>query len=179
MALTRSASRPRNPTFFEVYIKPTYTVNDWLTVGANFFYTPSYLNTGANGEYLSGTAKVGLPGPFSAVALSGEFGHQWLGKVDAVYTNNNFNPFYTYIGYSNGQLPSYNYWNVGLSYVWKFITFDVRYYGTDLSRAQAYILTGIPNSGNVQTGFSTNSSYADDRFVGTISFDLTSKDLKW
>lgn len=172
---------PRNPTFFEVYLKPTYTVNDWLTVGANFFYTPSYLATGANGEYLSGTAKVGLPGPFAAVALSGEFGHQWLGKVDAVYSTNNFNPFYTYLGVSatNGQLPSYNYWNVGLSYTWKFITFDVRYYGTDLSKAEAFFLTGIPNSGSVQGGFSTASNYADDRFVGTISFDLTSKDLKW
>jgi uncharacterized protein (TIGR02001 family) len=169
----------RNPTFFEVYVKPTYTINDWLTVGANFFYTPSYLNTGANGEYLSGTVKAGLPGPFSAVSVSGEFGHQWLGTVDSVYTNNNFNPFYTYVGYSNGQLPGYNYWNVGLTYVWKFITFDVRYYGTSLSRAQAYILTGIPNSGNVQSGFSTTSSYADDRFVATLSFDLTSKDIKW
>lgn len=170
---------PRNPTFVEIYIKPSYTVNDWLTVGANFFYTPSYLNTGANGEYLSGTAKVGLPGPFTAVSLSGEFGHQWLGKVDSVYTNNNFNPLYTYIGYANGQLPGYNYWNVGLSYSWKFLTLDVRYYGTDLTRSQAYILTGIPNSGNVQNGFSTQSSYADDRFVATLSFDLTSKDLKW
>jgi uncharacterized protein (TIGR02001 family) len=169
---------PRNPTFFEVYLKPTYTVNDMVTLGLNFFYTPSYLDTSASGEYLSGTAKLTGPGDYSAFSLSGEFGHQWLGTVASVYTNNNFNPFYTYIGNANGQLPGYNYWNVGLSYTWKFITFDLRYYGTDLSKTQAFVLTGIPNAGNVQTGFSTQSNYADDRIVGTISFDLTSKDLK-
>ncbi len=32
---------PRNDTWGEVYFKPTYTINDWITVGANFFYTPT------------------------------------------------------------------------------------------------------------------------------------------
>jgi uncharacterized protein (TIGR02001 family) len=170
---------PRNPTFFEVYFKPTYTVNDWLTLGLNAFYSPSYLNTGADDEYLSGTVKLSGQGNLSAFAVSGEFGHQWLGKVDSIYTNNGFAPFYTYIGNGNGQLPDYNYWNAGVSYTWKFLTLDLRYYGTDLSRTQAYTLTGIPNSANTNTGvYSTKSSYADDRFVATLSFDLTSKDLK-
>jgi uncharacterized protein (TIGR02001 family) len=170
---------PRNPTFVEVYFKPTYTVNDWLTLGLNEFYTPSYLNTGAYGNYLSGTAKLSGQGDLSAFAVSGEFGHQWLGKVDSVYINNNNNPTYQYIGYANGQLPSYNYWNAGVSYTWKFLTLDLRYYGTDLSRSQAYILTGIPNGFNAAgNGYNTTSNYADDRFVATLSFDLTSKDLK-
>jgi uncharacterized protein (TIGR02001 family) len=159
---------PRNPTFVEVYFKPTYNVNDSLTIGANVFYSPSYLNTGADDEYLSGTIKYTLPGSLSAFAVSGEFGHQWLGKVDTIYTT----PF-TYIGNANGQLPDYNYWNAGLSYTWKFVTLDLRYYGTDLSRKAAYQLTGIPNNYS-----GTTSNYADDRFVATLSFDLTSKDLK-
>ena len=36
----------RNPSFFEGYFKPTYAVTDTLTLGLNFFATPSYLNTG-------------------------------------------------------------------------------------------------------------------------------------
>jgi len=163
---------PRNPTFFEIYFKPTYAVNDALTVGLNFFYTPSYLNTGADGEYLSGTVKYTLPGQFSAFAVSGEFGHQWLGKLDSVYTGNN-SAGYVYLGDAAGKLPDYNYWNAGLAYTWKFVTLDLRYYGTDLSRTAAYQLTGIPN-----TFLGTKSNYADDRFVATLSFDLTSKDLK-
>lgn len=169
---------PRNPTFFEVYVKPTYTVNDWLTLGLNEFYSPSYLNTGAYDDYLSGTVKLSGQGEFSAFAVSGEFGHQWLGKVDNVYSGNN-PAGYTYIGYANGQLPSYNYWNAGVSYTWKFVTLDLRYYGTDLSRAQAYVLTGIPNGTTAGgTLYNSLSNYADDRFVATLSFDLTSKDLK-
>ena len=176
---------PRNPTFFEAYIKPSYTVNDMLTVGANFYGTPSYLNTGASGEYLSGTVKITGWGPLSAFSLSGEAGYQWLGKVDSVYTGVNY-AGYCYIGCqptpgalaSLGQLPSYGYWNVGISYTWKFATLDLRYYGTSLSKAQAYVLTGIPSGGNTIVGYPTTSNYADDRFVATLSFDLTSKDIK-
>jgi uncharacterized protein (TIGR02001 family) len=171
----------RNPTFVEVYFKPTYTVNDWLTLGLNIFYTPSYLNTGADGEYLSGTVKLTGPGAYSAFAVSGEFGHQWLGKVDSIYSGGvpGGSLGYQYVGFANGQLPDYNYWNAGVSYTWKFLTLDLRYYGTDLSRSQAYILTGIPNGFTAGgTAYNTRSSYADDRFVATLSFDLTSKDLK-
>jgi uncharacterized protein (TIGR02001 family) len=171
----------RNPTFVEIYFKPTYTVNDWLTLGLNEFYTPSYLNTGAYGDYLSGTVKLSGQGNLSAFAVSGEVGHQWLGKVDAIYSGGipGGSTGYQYVGYANGQLPSYNYWNAGVSYTWKFLTLDLRYYGTDLSRSQAYILTGIPNGRiNGGTAYNTKSSYADDRFVATLSFDLTSKDLK-
>jgi uncharacterized protein (TIGR02001 family) len=160
---------PRNPSFFEGYLKPTYTVNDSLTLGANFFATPSYLNTGASGEYLSGTVKYVLPGSLSAFAISGEYGYQWLGKVDAVYV-----PTYL-IG---AQLPSYAYWNAGLSYTWKFATLDLRYYGTSLSQAAAYRLTGIPSYCNGAGACNQLSNYADQRFVATLSFDLTSKDLK-
>ncbi len=65
-------------TWEEIYIKPSYTVNDWLTLGGNFFYTPSYENSGAAAEYLSGTAKITLPGQFTGFSISGEFGHQFF-----------------------------------------------------------------------------------------------------
>lgn len=163
---------PRNPTFFEVYLKPTYTVNSMLTIGANEYYSPSFLNTGAWGDYLSGTVKVSLPGELSGFTVSGEIGYQWLGKVDSVYSGNNPAGYY-YVGYANGQLPSYAAWNAGISYNWKFVTLDVRYYGTSLSSAQAYILTGIPDAIN-----STTSNYGDNAIVGTISFDFTQDSIK-
>ncbi|MCW2275882.1 hypothetical protein GJ654_15915 [Rhodoblastus acidophilus] len=169
---------PRNPTFVEAYFKPTYAVNDSLTLGLNFFATPSYLNTGADGEYLSGTVKYIMPGSLSAFAISGEYGYQWLGNVDGVYRNNNFAPFYTYVGNPvTGKLPSYAYWNAGVSYTWKFATLDLRYYGTSLSSTQAYTLTGIPDNCSA-VACSNSSTYANQRFVATLSFDLSSKDLK-
>src|SRR5215467_13538167 len=55
-------------SFYEVYGKITYTWTDWA-FGANFYYSPNFLNLGANGEYLSATIKFTAPeklalGPF-------------------------------------------------------------------------------------------------------------------
>ena len=74
-------------SFYEVYGKVAYTWTDW-TFGANFYYSPNFLNTGAQGEYLSGTIKFVAPdkmalGPMGWY-VSGEFGRQWLGTSDAV-----------------------------------------------------------------------------------------------
>ena len=65
-------------------------MGDWA-FGPTFYYSPNYLNTGADGEYLSGIVKYTAP---SSMALcngqigwyvSGEFGHQWFGTSDAFY----------------------------------------------------------------------------------------------
>lgn len=145
----------RSVTWWEAYAKPTYTLNDMFTIGANLFYTPSYLNMGADGAYLSATAKVTLPHDF---AISGEFGRQWLGTTDAVL--------------GAVKLPDYNYWNVGASYTYKFATLDVRYHGSDLNKADCAMIAGPSIPGGI------TSRYCGQRVVGTISFDLTSKDIK-
>jgi len=80
----------RDASFFEVYAKATYTMGDWA-FGPTFYYSPNFLNLGADGEYLSGIVKFTAP---ASMALwngqigwyaSGEFGHQWLGTSDAFY----------------------------------------------------------------------------------------------
>ena len=173
-----AASNPFSPvpiSWFELYAKPSYNVTDWLSIGANFFYTPSYLNTGAHGEYLSATAKVTLPYGF---AVSGEVGHQWLGTTNAIWlapvaflaSNAGFTP---------GKLPSYTYYNVGASYTYKFVTLDIRYHGTSLSKAAASQFTGNANAGpNLAFPGQTLSTYGRAAIVGTLSFALTSKDVK-
>ncbi|HMN72257.1 MAG TPA: TorF family putative porin [Rhodoblastus sp.] len=165
---------PKPISWFELYAKPSYNFTDWLSIGANFYYTPSYLNTGASGEYLSATAKVTLPYGFS---VSGEIGHQWLGTTDFVW----FNPAAPFLaanaGFTPGKLPSYTYWNVGASYTYKFVTLDVRYHGTSLSRAATAQFTGNANNGANFAGQNL-STYGRGAIVGTISFALTGKDLK-
>ena len=47
-------------SFYEVYGKVAYTWTDWA-FGANFYCSPNFLNTGAAGEYLSGTIKFTAP----------------------------------------------------------------------------------------------------------------------
>ena len=128
-------------SFYEVYGKATYTWTDWA-FGANFYWSPNFLNLGADGEYLSGTIKFTAPekmalGPFGWY-LSGEFGRQWLGTSDAFYGNNI---------YPNGiPEPSYNTWNVGLGFTWKVFTLDLRYSDTDLSKAECNAFTSDPRA---------------------------------
>ncbi len=77
-------------SFYELYAKATYTMGDWA-FGPTFFYSPNFLNTGADGEYLSGIVTYTAPASMAlfngAVGwyVSGEFGHQWLGTSDAFY----------------------------------------------------------------------------------------------
>ena len=74
----------------KLYAKATYTAGDWA-FGPTFFYSPNFLNTGADGEYLSGIVKYTAPANMALISgavgwyVSGEFGHQWLGTSDAFY----------------------------------------------------------------------------------------------
>ena len=146
---------PTNPTFYEGFVKLGYNVTDTVSIGANAFYSPSFLDTGANGTYISATAKWTLPMDF---ALSGEFGRQYLGKSDVTHGSTSY--------------PDYNYWNAGLSYSYKFATLDLRYHDTDLSKENCSMITG-------PTGASTTQSkYCGTAVVGTISFALSGKDVK-
>ena len=51
-------------------------------------------------------------------------------------------------------------WMAGVSYSWKSLTFDVRYWGTDLSDEGCTVRSGFPDG-------------CDDRVVATISFDTS------
>ncbi len=130
-------------SFFEVYGKATYTLGDFA-FGPTFYYSPNFLNTGADGEYLSGIVTYTAP---SSMALfggavgwyaSGEFGHQWFGTSDPFYGNaHRFCP--------NGiPEPDYNTWNVGVGFTWKVFTLDLRYSDTDLSKEECNAFTSDP-----------------------------------
>ena len=149
---------PTNPSFYEGYAKATYAVNDAITVGANAFFTPSFLDTGAAGQYISATAAWKLPNDF---ALSGELGRQFLGKSDLTHGSG-----------VKFDYPDYTYWNVGASYSYKIATLDLRYHDTDLSKSKCASITNTTN------GSTTNSKYCNAAFVATLSFSLQAKDVK-
>jgi hypothetical protein len=85
----------KNVSFFEVYGKLNYTINDWA-FGVNEYYTPSFLSSGAWGDYASITGKWTAPSTTfgsSGVGMyvSGEFGRAqcrasrsgWLSAMSA------------------------------------------------------------------------------------------------
>ena len=74
-----------NVSFWEVYGKASLAVTDQITLGANVFYSPSWLNSGADGTYASGTFKVTAPSAWFwkdwGMFVSGELGHYWFGTT--------------------------------------------------------------------------------------------------
>ncbi|MPZ59349.1 MAG: hypothetical protein GEU91_23275 [Rhizobiales bacterium] len=158
--------------FWEVYGKLGYAITPDLSVGANVFYTPDLLNYGetfrtigvaadASAVYASLTGKWVLPWKANDVGafVSGELGHWWID--DAGFTN-------PLVGLTD---PSYTYWNVGLGITYKAITLDLRYHGTDMSKADcgAFLVTGVPNRSN---------NWCDDTFIVALKFDTTVSALK-
>src|SRR6201994_1584914 len=80
----------KDVSFFEVYGKGNYTINDDWQVGVTEYYTPNFLNSGAWGNYASVTAKYTAPTNLFGktgvgMYVSAEVGRQWLGTSDAFY----------------------------------------------------------------------------------------------
>jgi uncharacterized protein (TIGR02001 family) len=156
-----------NASFYEIYGKATWTVNDYIALGANVYYTPSYLNTGADGTYYSGTAKLTAPGTWLPNGIgayaSGELGRQLLGNVDVdgiVYT-------------AALNLPDYTTWNAGIGFTWKVFTLDLRYSDSDLSKSDCYIIGGDPHA-----SAAGESNWCGATFIAKLSADLTLGSLK-
>lgn len=181
-------------SFYELYAKATYTFGDWA-LGPTFYYSPNFLNLGADGEYLSGIVKFTAPATMALFNgqvgwyVSGEFGHQWLGTTDPFYgvapgvwmagTSN-----FTTAEYLYGiPLPDYSTWNVGLGFTWKVFTLDLRYTDTDLSKTECSAFTSDPGATATGVGTTINplgleSNWCGATFIAKLSADLTLGSLK-
>ncbi len=169
-ALPNGNFAKRDWSFFEGYGKVLWTVNDWVAVGANAYYSPNFLNTGADGTYVSGTAKFTAPSTWFGSTgigayLSGEYGHQFFGTSDAFYGNLNYR--------------GYNTWNVGLGFTYKVFTLDLRYHDTDYGRGNCNAFTsdhttfttGAITAINPAPGLASN--WCSSAYVAKFSADLT------
>ena len=169
-------------SFYEFYFKPTWNVNDSLAIGATLFYTPSMMNSGASGTYLSGTVKYTAPATMAIAKdigwyVSGEFGRQYLGTTDS---------FYGLLGTANGpgiKYADYNTWNLGIGFTWKQATLDLRYSDTDLSQANCNAYTS-DHTATANGSFSpinpsgVGSKWCGAAFVAKLSVDFTASALK-
>ena len=162
-------------SFWEVYGKATYTVNDTVTLGANAYYSPSWLSEGADGLWAAGSVKLTAPSGWIPTVVPkgtgafflGDVGHYWFGQTNAFY--------------GNIDLPDYTGWDLGVTFTYKVFSLDFRYYDTDLSKADCNVLTSDHtatfSSGNIT---STNpsglgSNWCGAAFVVKASFDLTAE----
>jgi hypothetical protein len=168
--------------FFEVYAKVLYTINDNWALGGNYYYTPSYLNSGADGHYVSGTVKWTAPGTLLPGGLgmyvSGEFGRQFLGTSDSFYGTgivdpvSGLGPFPFGINYRD-----YNTWNAGIGFTYKVFTLDLRYSGTDLNKGDCNAFTSDQTATFTSSFTPINpggfgSKWCGHAFIAKFSADL-------
>ena len=140
----------------EYYVAPSYALSPKLMVSVNAYYAPNYSRTGAWENYDSIAAKYTFD---SGLAISGEFGRQSFGTTNATATA------------AAQKLPDYTYWNIGFSYIYKALTFDLRYVATTLSKQSCFLITG---TGQVTAG----SNGCSPAVVATLSWNTTLSDLK-
>lgn len=174
----------KDVSFYEVYGKVNYTFNDYFTAGGNVFYSPNFLNTGADGTYASVTAKVTAPGTLFGTSgigayVSGEFGRQWLGTSDAFYgTGIVGDPFQFGIKYAD-----YNTWNIGVGFTYKVFTLDLRYSDTDMSKGDCNAFTSDfsasqPGNATPINPGGIGSKWCGATFIAKLSADVTLGALK-
>ena len=165
----------KDVSFFEVYGKGNYTVNDNWQFGINEYYTPNFLNSGAWGNYASITGKYTAPATTfgnSGVGMyvSGEFGRQWLGTSDSFY---GFLP-----NFPNGiPYASYDTWNIGIGFTYKVFTLDIRYSDTDLSKGNCNAFTSAFNASGNTSVTAINPGGAGSNWCGAAGIAKLSVDL--
>ena len=165
----------QNLSFYEIYGKVNYTVNDNIALGAYVYYSPSVLNSGADGVFFGGTAKYTWAAFANGVQpyLSGEVGHWDLGTSDAFYGTGVGTTFAAGIPYKD-----YTTWNAGFGWTWKVFTVDLRYIDTDLNKGNCNAFTGDQTAtfnpaGINAINFGNQSNWCSGRFVARLSADLT------
>jgi uncharacterized protein (TIGR02001 family) len=143
-------------SYLEYYVAPRYALISKLTIGLNAYYAPDYSRTGAWENYDSINAEYTFD---SGLAISGELGRQSFGTTNATATA------------AAHKLPNYTYWNLGFSYTYKALTFDLRYFATTLSKQSCFLITG---TGQAAAG----SNACNPAVVATLSWNTSLSGLK-
>lgn len=135
-----------NLNFFELFAKSTFTLNEGVALGGAVYYSPSVVNSGATGTYVSGNLKFTAPRTLLPEGLgaywSAEAGYWFLGTTDAFYCTQNAAGTACGGFFPNGiPYRSYANWNLGFGVTKSVFTVDFRYYDSDLSRADCNVIT--------------------------------------
>jgi Bacterial protein of unknown function (Gcw_chp) len=172
-------------SYWEIYGKATYTMNDWFSFGSSVYWSPSVANSGADGTYVAGTAKYILPTIFPQDIgwfISADLGHWFLGTTDSFYCTQSGGvcapPFPGGIPYK-----SYTNWDIGLAFTWKQFTLDLRYYDTNLNKGDCNAFTS-DHTARFDGSFTpinpsgVGSTWCSAAFIAKLSVDLTKDNLK-
>ena len=166
-------------SFWEAYVKGTYTFNDQFAINGSVFYSPSVLNSGAQGTYVVGGAKFTAPSAATPegwtlpVRRSGPLVHR---HDRCVLLHPGRRPGCT-APYPTG-IPYHGYttWNVGIGITKSVFTLDLRYYDTDYGKGDCNAFTSDHTArftGDFTAINPGGFNWCGATFVATGKFDLT------
>ena len=122
--------------YWEAAFRADKRVAEFIHVAGGFAYSPNVSNTGAWGAYAAGGVGVEVPARFLppdiGVSFTGGAGYSWYGNQSPEL--------------GGFPLPAYLNWQFGVTFTRKVFNLDLRYYDTNLSRENCFVLTGDPNA---------------------------------
>jgi uncharacterized protein (TIGR02001 family) len=133
---TPPAGATADINYWEATARADTTLGELLRVGGGFAYSPNVSNTGAWSKYAAFGLAIDLPGkvlpPGVSASGTGSAGYFWFGNQSAALR-----------GF---PLPAYLNWNAGITFTRKSLNLDLRYYDTNLSKEECFVLTGDPGA---------------------------------
>jgi hypothetical protein len=154
--------------YLEFVARADTNFGEALHFAAGSAYSPNYSNTGAWSDYTAFGVGIDLPReslpPDFTASVTGGSGYFWFGNQSAAL--------------GGFPLPAYLTWNLGLTFSQKNVHLDLRYYDTNLSKEQCFVLTGDLNGGfGGQINVVTNplgrvSNWCSATFVAKVWFAL-------
>lgn len=122
--------------YWETAIRADKRIAESIRVAGGFAYSPNVSNTGAWSWYaaagLGYDVPSGLLPPDIGVSFTGGAGYSWFGNQSQEL--------------GGFALPAYLNWQAGVTFKRKTFNLDLRYYDTNLSRENCFVLTGDPNA---------------------------------
>jgi len=177
-----------NLSFVEIYGKATYTINDQWAVGIQEWYSPSVLNSGADGWFTTGNITYTVPSTMLpsgiGMSISGDAGYWALGTSDNFYCTVTVGNVCS--GAYPGGVPykSYWTWDAGVAFTYKAFTLDLRYFDTNLTKAECNVFTSDHtatfNASNITAlnPGGLGSNWCSAAFVAKLSFATNLSSIK-
>jgi uncharacterized protein (TIGR02001 family) len=122
--------------YWEAAIRGDRSIGESIRIASGYAYSPNVSNTGAWSQYVAAGLGFDLPKRLLPQNLSVSFttaaGYSWFGNQAP------------HLG--GFPLPAYLNWQAGVTFSYKVFNFDLRYYDTNLSKENCFVLTGDLNA---------------------------------
>jgi uncharacterized protein (TIGR02001 family) len=122
--------------YWETMMRADTGIGESFRLAGGYAYSPNVSNTGAWSQYVAGGIGYDVPHHLLpqdlSVSITSAAGWSWFGKQSELL--------------GGFALPAYLNWHAGMTFTYKHLNLDLRYYDTNLSKENCFVFTGDPNA---------------------------------